>query len=108
MAKPTIITIRRFYPGGIHVKWENSYLMIKSFNFSNHLKINVSETAMTIYDLAEFVLGCFEPQSTFIDVKQVTFTFLSATVSITHDEAIGNPAYIVNKWQKALEKNIDT
>ena len=108
MAKPTIVKIKRIYPNGVHVDWQGKNLLVKSFTSPGNIELFASTSAMTIYDLAHFVLGCFEPQSTFTDVKKVTFTFNNVTVTIAHDEANDNPEYIVDKWKKAVEKTIAT
>jgi hypothetical protein len=72
------------------------------------LTITAPMGSMTIYELADIIAGCFYVSSTFRNVKWVTFTFNTITVTVTLGEAIGNADYIVSKWKKAWDDDLTT
>ena len=106
MAKPTIVNITHLSKNGITVKTTDS----KSFFAhclipAGLLSITASSAQMSIYELAEIIAGCFEPNSTFYGVKSVTFTYNNVTTNVSHDELLLNPNSVVTKWENARVSN---
>ena len=104
----TIVKITRIKKDGVVVQSGSKHFKVKSFcGAPKELVIEVSMGNMTIYELSEIVSGCFEADSTFKGVRLVTFTFNTITVTVTAGEALGTPEYVVNKWKKAWNDNLN-
>ncbi|MBE5813329.1 MAG: hypothetical protein E7314_06750 [Clostridiales bacterium] len=108
MALPTIVKITGINVHGAIVKTTNEKsFYVNSFTPMNGvLDITAPMGSMTIYELAEIVSGCFEPDSTFENVKWVTFKFNTITVTVTLGEARWNTDYVVQKWKKAWDDDL--
>ena len=109
MAKATIVKITSLNANGAEVTAENgkSFIVNSFAPMNGVLTITAPMGSMTIYELAEIISGCFYASSTFKNVKWVTFTFNTITVTVTLGEAFGNPDYIVSKWKKAWDADLE-
>ena len=109
MAKATIVKITSLTANGAEVTAENgkSFIVNSFAPMNGVLAITAPMGSMTIYELAEIISGCFYVSSTFKNVKWVTFTFNTITVTVTLGEAFGNPDYIVSKWKKAWDADLE-
>ena len=108
MAKATIVRIISLNENGAEVITDagKSFLVNSFAPMNGVLKITAPMGNMTIYELAEIVSGCFDANSTFVNVYWVTFTFNTITVTVTLGEALGTPDYVVSKWKKAWDDNL--
>jgi len=106
----TIITkIKSLNENGAEVITDTGKIFIvNSFAPMNGvLKITAPMGSMTIYEFAEIISGCFHHTSTFVNVKWVTFTFNTITVTVTLGEARDSSAYVVSKWKKAWDDALE-
>lgn len=105
MSKATIVKITSLNADGAKAITDagKSFIVNSFAPMNGVLKIAALMGNMTIYEFAEIISGCFHHTSTFDNVKWVTFTFNTITVTVTLGEAMSGPDYIVSKWKKAWD-----
>lgn len=86
--------------------FDSSFSVNSFVHLNGVLNITAPMGSMTIYELAQIVCGCFEPDSTFVEVKMVEFTFNTVKSEITRQEVLYGPDYVVRKWKKAWDDNL--
>ena len=108
MSKATVVRITSLNADGAEVITDagKSFIVNSFAPMNGALKITALMGSMTIYELAEIISGCFHHTSTFVNVKWVTFTFNTITVTVTLGEARDNPDYVVSKWKKAWDDDL--
>ena len=108
MSKATVVRITSLNADGAEVITDvgKSFIVNSFAPMNGVLKITAPMGSMTIYEFAEFISGCFHHTSTFVNVKWVTFTFNTITVTVTLGEARDNPDYVVSKWKKAWDDDL--
>jgi hypothetical protein len=100
MAKATIAKLRygtQTYGMNFETADGISFVVTKLYNGILYLEQGLDST---IHEMAEIVAGCFEPRSTFLNVKEVIFTFNRKEVSIRKEEH-ATSEMIYNKWLDA-------
>ena len=107
MVKATIVKMIGVNENGVVVRCGSEYFTVKSLDKERGTLEIDATTISTIYETADIVKGCFEANSTFEGVRWVTFKFNTITVTVTLGEALGNSKYIVDKWKKAWNKELN-
>jgi hypothetical protein len=100
MAKATIAKLRygtQTYGMNFETADGISFVVTKLDNGILHLEQGLDTT---IHEMAEIVAGCFEPRSSFLNVKEVIFTFNRKKVSVKKEEN-ATPEMIYKKWYNA-------
>lgn len=108
MLKATVVKITSLNENGAEVITDSgkSFFVNSFAPMNGALTLTAHKGDMTIYEFAEIVSGCFDANSTFVNVKWIAFTFNTIKVIVTLEKALGNPDYVVSKWEKAKDAEL--